>query len=195
MSEHNIQDGISTLTDIELINLFQSGNGTAFGELAGRYLSLIRKRAFEFHSNSLEADDLSQEGLMGLFNAVRTYKPDTGTPFGAYADICIKNSLVSAFRRTQTDKNRIHTNSISLTDSLHLAADIFSQPEECVVEREEERLIWQFICEHLTRTERNVLHLYLSGYSYQEISQRLSITKKSCDNAMQRVRKKLKNFI
>lgn len=193
MFEHNIQENMHILTDLELVRLSRENNSAAFAELASRYLALIRKRVLGFHRNGLETEDLSQEGLLGLLNATRSYDISSDVPFRAYADVCIKNRLISALRNAETDKNRIHINSISLTDDLNLQAGILSQPEEQIIEREEERLLQQFICRHLSNVERNVLYLYLSGYSYQEISDKLSVTKKTCDNAMQRVRKKLKN--
>lgn len=183
---------MSAKNDKELIRLSRNGDSVAFGELAGRYLGLIRKRTMDFHSSRLETDDLVQEGLIGLLNAVRCYDLQSAVPFQAYADTCIKNKLISAFRHTQTEKDKVHINSISLTDALHLTADVSTQPEELVVEREEEKLLQQFIHTHLTDLERCVLFLYLSGYSYNDISGQLSVTKKTCDNAMQRVRKKLK---
>lgn len=193
MSEHNIQENMHILTDLELVKLSCENNSAAFAELARRYLALVRKRVLSFHRSGLETDDLSQEGLLGLLDATRSYNADSSVPFHAYADVCIKNRLISALRNAETDKNRIHINSISLTDDLKLQAGILSQPEEQMIEREEERLLQQFICRHLSDVERNVLYLYLSGYSYKEISDKLSVTKKTCDNAMQRVRKKLKN--
>lgn len=192
MSEHNKQENRHTSDDKELVRLSRNGNSFAFGELAGRYLGLLRKRATDFHYNGLETDDLFQEGFIGLMNAVRCYDLQSAVPFQAYADTCIKNKMISALRHTETEKNKVHINSISLTEALHLTADSSTQPEERMVEREEERLLQQFIQTHLTDLERRVLFLYLSGYSYQEISDKLSVTKKTCDNAMQRVRKKLK---
>lgn len=192
MSEDKNQENMHTLDDKELIRLSRDGNSTAFRELAGRYLGLVRKRTADFHYNRLETEDLFQEGLIGLMNAVRCYDLQSAVPFQAYADTCIKNKMISALRHTETEKNKVHINSISLTEALHLTADSSTQPEERMVEREEERLLQQFLQTHLTDLERRVLFLYLSGYSYQEISDKLSVTKKTCDNAMQRVRKKLK---
>ncbi len=181
-----------TLDDKELIQLSRDGDSSAFGELAARYLGLIRKRTANFNYNRLEKDDLVQEGFIGLMNAVRCYDLQSDVPFQAYADTCIKNKMISALRHTETEKNKVHINSISLTEALRLTADSSTQPEECMVEREEEKLLQQFIQTHLTDLERRVLFLYLSGYSYQDISDKLSVTIKTCDNAMQRVRKKLK---
>ena len=95
-----------TLPEDELILLVQKGSGEAFVELASRYLPLIHRMASPYRSSFLEAEDLSQEGLLGLFAAAGGYRRDRGTSFSAYAAACISNRILSAYRKACSKKMR-----------------------------------------------------------------------------------------
>ena len=92
-------------TDNQLVSFIQKGNSDAFVELTARYLSFIRAKAHPFRSSVLEADDLCQEGLLGLFSAARSYNPNKDASFKTYAGICIQNRIVAAYRACARKKN------------------------------------------------------------------------------------------
>lgn len=113
--------------------------------------------------------------------------------FKGYAGICVKNKILSAVRTALSDKNKILNDFVLLDDEAELSANQSSEPEAVILSREAAEHMKSAIKKNLTELEQNVLSLYLLGYSYSEISEKLSIDDKACDNAMQRVRRKLKS--
>lgn len=188
-------DELRSLSDYELIGLYRSGNQTAFTELALRYVFLIHAKAFEFYGSNIDRDDLFQEGLIALHSAVCSFKPESGVLFSAYASVCIRNKLVSAVRAANSAKNKIGGSTVSLDSGEDFISDDKSNPENDFIVREEAELIREKIDDLLSEKEAAVLKLYLEGMSYEEIALNLGIGIKACDNAMQRVRNKLKVFI
>lgn len=179
------------LSDNELVRLAKNSDEDAFHELVLRYLYLIRSVALTYKGSSLEPDDLMQEGLLGLLSAVKTFNNSKGT-FKSYAGVCVKNKILSAVRSALSNKNKILNDSILFDDESELSANQFSEPEAVILSKEAAQRLKSAIRENLTDLEQNVLSLYLLGYSYSEISKKLEIDDKACDNAMQRVRKKLR---
>ena len=192
MFDDQVFGNFSELPDDDLVGLSKNSNEDAFRELVLRYLYLIRSVALNYRGSGLEPDDLIQEGLLGLLSAVKTCDDSKGT-FKAYAGVCVKNKILSAVRFALSDKNKILNDSVLFDDESGLPADYFSEPEAVVLSKESAERLKAAIRENLTELEQNVLSLYLLGYSYAEISKRLSIDEKACDNAMQRVRRKLRN--
>ena len=103
-------------TDNQLVSFIQKGNSDAFVELTARYLSFIRAKAHPFRSSVLEADDLCQEGLLGLFSAARSYNPNKDASFKTYAGICIQNRMVATYRACARKKNIPLGQLVSLND-------------------------------------------------------------------------------
>ena len=170
-------------TDNQLVSFIQKGNSDAFVELTARYLSFIRAKAHPFRSSVLEADDLCQEGLLGLFSAARSYNPNKDASFKTYAGICIQNRMVATYRACARKKNIPLGQLVSLNDeeasqlNIHGTSQALSNPETLL----------------MSKLEQQVLFLYLSGQSYSEIAAKLAIPAKSVDNAIQRVRRKLQS--
>lgn len=185
-------------TDGQLAGLVKEGNSEAFAELTARYMFLVRAKATPFHSTQIEIDDLCQEGLLGLLSAARTYDASNRASFRTYAGVCIANRVIMAYRSAASRKNRPLSDFVSLSESgapeLSLPG-VDCDPEALLSDSENVRMMWQRMKAELSPLELQVLQLYLSGYSYGEISERLSITTKAADNALQRVRAKLKNRI
>lgn len=190
------QTQLSDFTDSQLAELVKKGNPDAFAELMARYIPLIRCKAAPFHSARLEADDLCQEGLVGLYNAALAYDSSNGAAFKTYAGICIANRMIMAYRAALSRKNKPLSDFVSLSDETHselaLRADAWD-PEAMLASREGIGQLWRKIRSALSGLEFRVLQLYLSGYSYSEIAGRLDITPKAADNALQRARLKLKS--
>lgn len=192
MFDNQIFGNFDGLSDIGLVKLAKNSDEGAFRELVVRYLYLVRSVAAEYKNSGLEPDDLIQEGLLGLLSAVNSYDETKGSAFKSYAGVCVKNKIVSAVRTALSDKNKILNDFVLLDDEAEFSADHLSEPEAIIISQEAEEGIYTAIEQNLTELEKKVLSLYLLGYSYAEISAELGINEKACDNAMQRVRKKLK---
>lgn len=189
----------SGLSDAELAELVKQGVSDAFAELTARYMSVIRAKAAVRRSTLLELDDLCQEGLLGLLNAAKTYNPSGGASFKTYAEVCIGNRLVMAFRAAASRKNAPFANSVPLSGSENIngpsSMENVLDPEDMLLDSENVNDIWQHVKTALSKKEFAVFKLYLAGLSYAEIAEKLSLTAKAADNAMQRVRMKLKKRI
>lgn len=185
-------------TDSQLAGLVSCGNADAFAELTARYMSAIRAKAAPFHSSLLETDDLCQEGLLGLLNAARTYDSGNGANFRTYAGVCIANRIIMAYRASVSRKNFPLNNFVSLNDENgpdFLIQDSASDPEAMLADSENFSLMWREIEQILSGLELRVLNYYLNGCSYREISEKLGISRKAADNALQRIRLKLKSHL
>ncbi len=181
-------------TDKQLIDMFKSGDDSAFTELADRHLKLIHSITSKYSIAGLEPDDLTQEGMLGLLSAVNTYDESKGASFQTYAGICIKRRIISLLERSSTDKNKALSNYMSL-DSDAFEYDPLSDgtdPEALIIAREELSSVYEAMASRLSRTEANTLKLYLAGKSYEEIAREMHSNTKSVDNAIQRVRRKLR---
>jgi len=181
-------------TDSQLACLVSNGNSDAFVELTARYMSLIRVKAAPFRCTMREADDLCQEGLWGLLCAARTYDATGKAAFRTYAGVCINNRIIMAFRAAASRKNSPLNDFVSLSDDgLQIdMADSTTNPETILMDRESVIAIQRRIQKNLSKIEQQVLILYLSGCSYHEVAAKLGVTAKAVDNALQRVRLKLK---
>ncbi len=189
---------LTNFTDSQLAALVRKGDSDAFAELTARYMSLIRYKAAPFHSARLETDDLCQEGLVGLFHAACAYSASNGAAFKTYAGICIANRIIMAYRSALSRKNEPLSNSVSLNDGGHPGLEAQSggwDPEALLTNSERIGQMWDKIRSVLSERELRVLRLYLGGYSYAEIAERLAITPKATDNALQRARMKLRGCI
>ena len=184
-------------SDNELI--IQSRNGNEFAEetLAKRYVKLVRICARQFFLVGGDGEDLIQEGMLGLLNAIRRYDPQGGASFKTYAERCIRNRLLTAVEMDNRLKNDPLNRGISLelleSDNENLGSgDVsFSRwPEDVILERERQREMKKEYVKLLSKYEMDVLKLYLNGLSYAEIANELGKTEKSIDNAVQRIRKK-----
>ena len=180
----------SKLSDEEIIS--EIGNADAFAELESRYLKLIGGASRRCKkTGSLDDDDLIQEGLLGLFHAALTYRADGRASFKTYAMTCISNRLKNEVRNHSSKKNFPLNNSVSLYDVAITEVNAEASPELMLENQETFSTVLNQIHISLSDFERKVLALYLSGYNRKEISQKLGITVKAFDNALQRVRKKL----
>ena len=157
------------------------------------YLPLVHSRVNAFRHCGIEPDDLFQEGIIGLLNAVRSYRPDFGASFETFAYTCITNRLRSAV--TAAGRNIYAVSYDEWQDSDHPLSEEpegGADPQEIVAGREEMARWRQVVSQRLSDFERRAIGLFLNGYSYEEIAAVLHHPVKAVDNALQRARRKLR---
>ena len=184
---------INECTDEELIRQIVQKNNDAFVELAARYLWLIRAKAQQCEVPAFDLDDLSQEGLIGLYDAALTYDPNGAASFKTYAGICISNRITSALRKQTGLKNKPLNDFVSIFDDDNAAGLQTGDLESTILFREMITGVLSQVKHLLSEQEQKVLQMYLGGYNRKEIAQALSISLKSVDNAIRRVRNKFKH--
>jgi len=179
-------------TDEELVSLSQSGDKNALSVLLRRFKSFVSGVSSRYDGVSLEKDDLFQEGMLGLLSAVYTYSPGKNAAFRTYAGVCVNNSLKSVIRRENENKN-IPLNTYIPLDDLNISGG--TEPENKLISLEETKALYSIFDRDLSALEKKVLLCRLDGLGYAETAAKLNITEKAVDNAMQRVRAKLKKTI
>lgn len=182
-------------SDLELAGFIRKDDPDAFMELMKRYIPLIRAKAARYqNATAFDADDLCQEGLLGLFRAACTYDPHGPASFRTYAGICISHRIIAAYRSYFRQKHFALNSSVSIHDENAAALeDQVSSPETVLIAQENLQMVHDRIRRYLSHLEQRVLFLYMGGCSYSEIAGKLEISSKSVDNAMQRVRRKLRD--
>ena len=183
--------------DAQLALAAKGGDGAALSLLVERYAPVIRVRTRAYARRALEAEDLFQEGMIALLKAVRCYRPGGPGSFGAFAATCVNHKLISAVRAHMRQKNAPMRDYLSLSDPTlpePAARDPLGQdPQALVIASEEARDRARRMEALLSPLERQVLRLYLSGCSYAETAGRLEVSAKAVDNALQRIRRKLRS--
>lgn len=191
------------LKDEELIKLYRDGNEDAIDIIFERYKYLVRKKAKAMYIAGGDNDDLIQEGMIGLYKAVRDYNEDRQASFATFAGMCINRHMMSAVTASNRKKN-IPLNSYVSFDAPAdgdeqsgtklvevLKPDNEQNPEYMFIDREHTRLLEDKIVSALSVYEKKVLDMYLEGKDYIEIAKELNKQPKSVDNAIQRIRIKV----
>lgn len=193
--------------ELQVILEAQGGDDEAMTYLMEKYKSMVRVLSRPLFLMDGDQDDLLQEGMIGLFQAIRSYQPDRDAGFETFANLCISRQLYSAIKRSNRQKN-IPLNSYISIDAVEGAdeqkevegivlrgrslADWQKNPEEIVIGEENAKSIKNELFGRLSKLEQEVLQLFLQGLTYQEIAARLGRTPKVIDNALQRIKGKLK---
>lgn len=190
----------SELDDNRLQELAAVGDRQAEERLVVKYMRLVRRCSRPFFLVGGAPEDLIQEGMLGLLSAIRQYDPQQNAAFKTYAELCIKNRLLSAVKTDSRLKHNPLNDGLPLDSLLSEESQIpllaytelFRRtPEEQVLARENKMELQQSFKRCLSPMERNVLRLYLDGLSYQEIAEQTGKPIKAVDNAIQRIRRKL----
>ena len=189
-------DGIK---DEELISRFKNGESEILDYLMEKYKNMVRKKARNMFLIGGENDDLIQEGMIGLFKAVRDYQPDREASFQSFANLCIDRQIYSAIKSSNRQKHQPLNTYVSLSSSeteedLRDTYAEHDNPESILIDRENVSALENEMEKSLSSLENRVLHLYLEGNSYIEIAEILGKTPKSIDNALRRIRKKIKKY-
>lgn len=187
-------EGMGSLTDGELVAKVKEGEQEAFVELTSRYYRLLQLKASNYRKPGIDADDLLQEASLGLLDAALSFQEGRNASFETYASVCIKNRLLTVHRSAARQKNiPFHSFDGQLLEEAFSEAEAPSaDPEAVMIDRENLQMIKKRIEETLSPLEFQVLSLYLNGLTYAQISKSLSISPKAVDNALQRIRAKLK---
>ncbi|HAE92342.1 MAG TPA: RNA polymerase sporulation sigma factor SigH [Tissierella sp.] len=194
------------MEDEEIVEAAKNNDAIALEYLMYKYKSIVKGKARSYYLIGADKEDIIQEGMIGLYKAIRDYDRDKLTSFRAFAEICITRQIITAIK-TATRQKQIPLNSyISLNrpiydeDSDRTLLDIISgfktsDPEELMISREDLNLMERKMEEVLSELELEVLISYVNGMSYQEIAEDLDRHVKSIDNALQRVKRKLEKIL
>ena len=187
-------DGIK---DEELISRFKNGESEILDNLMEKYKEFVRKKARAMFLIGGDTDDLIQEGMIGLFKAVRDYQPDRDAAFQTFASICVDRQIYNAIQSSNRQKHQPLNSYISLSEQdgeneEHLGDNWGENPESIIIDQENVQDLEQEITATLSPMENQVLEYYLAGNGYGEIAQIMGKTPKSIDNALQRIRIKIR---
>ncbi|MEK4630374.1 MAG: RNA polymerase sporulation sigma factor SigH [Solibacillus sp.] len=195
-----------SLTDEDLIEQVHQGNADALDFLISKYRLFVKAKARSYFLVGADKEDIIQEGMIGLYKAIRDFKEDKLASFRAFAELCITRQIITAIK-TATRQKHIPLNSyVSLDKPIYdeesertlmdvITSPISEDPEYLMIHREDYRHLERKMGEVLSELEQQVLIRYLEGQSYNEISEDLNRHVKSIDNALQRVKRKLERHI
>ncbi len=187
------------IPDEELIRRAQNGEKKLEEFLIDKYKGMVRKKAHAMFLIGGEQEDLIQEGMIGLFRAVRDYRPSKNASFATFASLCVERQIYKAIEISGRQKHRPLNSYISLSEEnspLKNTEDTKQQnPEEIIIDRESTNLMQEKIKEKLSPFENQVLRAYLEGKDYHQIARQMEKSPKSIDNALQRIRNKIHDLM
>ncbi len=193
-------------TDEEIVRLIHNGDKEAQDFLIDKYKRLVRVKSRLYFIIGADREDIIQEGMIGLYKAIRDFNPEKQTLFYAFAELCITRQMLTAIKAATRQKHMPLNSYVSLnkavfeddTERTYLDTLVESHmvsPEDLLIGREEKRNIENHMSRVLSDLETKVLSLYLQGNSYTEIGQAVSKDEKSIDNALQRARRKVEKIL
>jgi RNA polymerase sporulation-specific sigma factor len=204
--QREIVDMYEDMPDETIVEAARGGDDNAQEYLINKYKNFVRAKARSYFLIGADREDIIQEGMIGLYKAIRDFRNDKLASFRAFAELCITRQIITAIK-TATRQKHIPLNSyISLNKPIYdeesdrtlldvLSGTKVTDPEELVISREEFVDIEHKMGEFLSDLEWKVLMSYLDGRSYQEIARDLRRHVKSIDNALQRVKRKLERYL
>ena len=203
-----LKEDYGQYTDEELLIRLRDGETAITEYIMNKYKNLVRSKAKSMYILGADSDDLIQEGMIGLFKAVRDYDIGRDASFSTFADLCVSRQMYTAVQASRRQKHIPLNTYISLYESAGtnregeeeklvnmLAARSGQSPEEMVIDRENVAQLERTIEKELSSFEKQVLDLYMTGMGYQQIAKVLGKYDKSTDNALQRIKTKLKKAI
>lgn len=203
---NNPSDNYENFEDNKLVALAQNGDGIAMETILMRYKKMVKRKACRLFIAGGDYEDVIQEGMIGLFKAVRNFKEEKGVAFSSFAVYCVLAQITDAVRTASRNKHTALNLSISLQglamqeeDDPFNLLDVYidlskADPEQLVISKEEYESLNIFINDELTKNERDALILFIAGFTYAQISIKLKRSIKSVDNAIQRSREKFEIF-
>lgn len=196
----------SLMEDAEIVKIANDGNTAAMEYIIEKYKSYVRAKTRTYFLIGADRDDLIQEGMIGLFKAIRDFNPEKQPVFKSFAELCITRQIITAIKTATRQKHSPLNTYVSLNKPVYedenertlvelIKTKINSNPEEIVIDRENLGDTEQKIKSVLSKLELQVLELYLDDKSYIEIAECLNRPPKSIDNAIQRIKKKINQTI
>lgn len=194
------------MNDEDLINVIKSGDKLALEFLIDKYKELVNMKVSKFFMVGAEKEDIIQEGLIGLFKAVKSYNPEKQNSFKSFANLCIERQLITAIKTSNRQKHMPLNSYLSLNTAAYeddeesnmlevFNAHKIEDPLETITKQEYYKTVEEAIDKSLSDFEKQVLNRYVQGESYIQIAEKLDTPVKSVDNAIQRIRKKaIKNM-
>ena len=182
-------------TDEQLVEIFRQGDQNVMDYLIEKYKTMVRQKARVLYLAGGDQDDLIQEGMIGLFKAVQDYREDKDASFRTFAQLCVERQLYRAIQSSNRRKHQPLNGYVSMYGEEWEAEtkNMFQQsPESLFIAQENAQLVENTIRKELSEMENQVLILYLSGNNYLEIAEQLDKSPKTIDNAIQRIRRKVK---
>nr|WP_147057492.1 RNA polymerase sporulation sigma factor SigH [Sporosarcina luteola] len=194
------------LSDEELIVRIQEGGADALDFLITKYQSFVKMKARSYFMMGGDREDIIQEGMIGLYKAIRDFRIDRLSSFKAFAELCITRQIITAIKTATRQKHIPLNTSVSLDKPVFdeesdrtlldvIAGSVLDDPEDLMIHKEDFIQMEGEINKVLSGLEKQVLTLYLEGQSYQEISDELNRQVKSVDNALQRIKRKLERHM
>jgi RNA polymerase sporulation-specific sigma factor len=194
------------LEDKVLVELAQNGDSESLVFLINKYQNFVRVKTRPYFLIGADKEDLVQEGMIGLYKAIRDFREEKLVCFHSFAELCITRQIITAIKTANRQKHGPLNSSISLDKPLNseesnytlmdmIAEEKIMNPEAFIINQEQANDIKLKIIELLSDLERSVLFLYMDGQSYTEISKELNTHEKSIDNALQRVKRKLERHL
>ena len=205
MEETRSDERFDQLTDEEIVALAQNNDDDALTYLLDKYKNFVRSKARSYFLIGADHEDIVQEGMIGLFKAIRDYKPTRLSSFRAFAELCVKRQIITAIKTATRQKHFPLNSYVSLNKPLYdeesdrTLLDVIegrvTNPEDLFISQEELERIQNEISTTLSPLEQQVLAAFLNGKSYQEIAGMLDRHVKSIDNALQRIKRKLLKYL
>lgn len=196
----------SNMADEDLIEIIRSGNKLALEHLINKYKEIVYMKVGKYYMIGAEKEDIVQEGLIGLFKAIKSYQNDKKNSFKTFANMCIERQLITAIKSSNRQKHMPLNSYLSLnmnaydneedgnksnTDMIDiLNTHLIEDPLDTITQKEYYQIIEETINNTLSDFEKKVLNYYMQGESYTNIAEKLDAPVKSIDNAIQRIRKK-----
>lgn len=208
MAETKQEQKYEQMKDEALVRLAQTGEEAAQEFLLDKYKSLVRARSRAYFLIGADSEDIIQEGMIGLYKAVRDYQEERNASFRSFAELCINRQMITAIKAATRQKHQPLNSYVSLNkpvyeaeseqtylDFLQSTSSALLNPETLFIGQENKNILEDQMMKSLSTFETRVLVLYLQGRSYFEIAHVLDKPEKSVDNALQRVKKKLEKFL
>lgn len=197
---------LKTLDENAILAYAKKGEPLATEYIINKYKNFVKSKSRTYFLIGADHEDIIQEGMIGLYKAIRDYSPEGGSSFKSFADLCITRQIITAIKTATRLKHQPLNSYISLNKPVYdeesentLMESFFEKqhldPEEIMINKERFDFIEQKLAVNLSKYETEVLKGYISGKSYVEIASKLGKTEKSIDNALQRIKKKIEKLM
>lgn len=198
---YSFKDELANMNDEDIISLIKSGNTEAQNFLINKYKELVNMKVSKYFMIGAEKEDIIQEGMIGLFKAIKSFDATKQNSFKSFANLCIERQLITAIKTSNRQKNMPLNSYLSLNATAYEEEDDTSimeildshtveDPLDTITKKEYYKDVENAIDKNLSTFEKQVLHRFAQGESYVKIAEKLDTQVKSVDNAIQRIRKK-----